>query len=155
MCVCGLQLRWLILRVGFEVNVESCKDEITAVYLPVGDPRSRVSPPLSLTSFHLLPELCYSIMSLLSVTITATSDSRLLDLERSPTRLFFPPLCVSPTDANTHRCVREAWSSTATGAGHFPGAPTDGDPQLDLTSLVSMETESGDEEGAEENIVYL
>ncbi|XP_046900393.1 rho guanine nucleotide exchange factor 28 isoform X2 [Hypomesus transpacificus] len=62
---------------------------------------------------------------------------------------------VTPNDANTHRCVREAWSSAATGVGHFPGAATDGDPQLDLTSLVSMETESGEEEGVEENIVYL
>ncbi|XP_067107112.1 rho guanine nucleotide exchange factor 28 [Osmerus mordax] len=61
----------------------------------------------------------------------------------------------TPNDANTHRCVREAWSSTATGVGHFPGPPTDGNPQLDLTSLVSMETESGEEDGAEENIVYL
>lgn len=54
----------------------------------------------------------------------------------------------------THGYVREAWSSTATGAGQFPGLPTPGDPQLDLTALVSLETESGEECG-EENIVYL
>ena len=94
-------------------------------------------------------------MSLLLVTITASRDSPLLGLKRSPTLVFVSPLCASQTDANTHRCVREAWSSAATGVGHFPGAATDGDPQLDLTSLVSMETESGEEEGVEENIVYL
>ncbi|CAB1332340.1 unnamed protein product, partial [Coregonus sp. 'balchen'] len=57
---------------------------------------------------------------------------------------------------NTHSYVRETWSSTATVAGQYQGVPHHGDPQLDLSSLVPLETESGDgEKVGEENIVYL
>ncbi|XP_013983546.2 rho guanine nucleotide exchange factor 28 isoform X2 [Salmo salar] len=62
----------------------------------------------------------------------------------------------TPNDINTHSYVRETWSSTATVAGQFQGVPHHGDHQLVLSSLVPLETESGDgEEGGEENIVYL
>ncbi|KAM9437737.1 rho guanine nucleotide exchange factor 28-like isoform 3-T3 [Salvelinus alpinus] len=62
----------------------------------------------------------------------------------------------TPNDINTHSYVRETWSSTATVAGQYQGVPHHGDHQLVLSSLVPLETESGDgEEGGEENIVYL
>ncbi|XP_064828293.1 rho guanine nucleotide exchange factor 28-like isoform X2 [Oncorhynchus masou masou] len=62
----------------------------------------------------------------------------------------------TPNDINTHSYVRKTWSSTATVAGQYQGAPHHGDHQLVLSSLVPLETESGDgEEGGEENIVYL
>ncbi|KAK6305045.1 hypothetical protein J4Q44_G00238250 [Coregonus suidteri] len=62
----------------------------------------------------------------------------------------------TPNDINTHSYVRETWSSTATVAGQYQGVPHHGDPQLDLSSLVPLETESGDgEKVGEENIVYL
>ncbi|XP_071768133.2 rho guanine nucleotide exchange factor 28-like [Centroberyx gerrardi] len=61
----------------------------------------------------------------------------------------------TPNDLNSHSYIREAWSSTATGADQYPVLPHPGDPQLDLNVLVSLETDSGGEEGREENIVYL
>ncbi|KAM3843308.1 rho guanine nucleotide exchange factor 28-like, partial [Diretmus argenteus] len=60
----------------------------------------------------------------------------------------------TPTDLNSHGYIREAWSPTATGADQYPMRPHPSDPQLDLSVLVSLETDSG-EEGREENIVYL
>lgn len=62
---------------------------------------------------------------------------------------------VPPSDINSHSYIREAWSSTATGADQYPVLPHPGDPQLDLNVLVSLETDSVGEEGREENIVYL
>lgn len=47
----------------------------------------------------------------------------------------------------------ETWSSIASGAHPYPPHP--GDPQLDLSALVSLETDSDGEEGREETIVYL
>uniref|UniRef100_A0A4W5K833 Rho guanine nucleotide exchange factor (GEF) 28a n=1 Tax=Hucho hucho TaxID=62062 RepID=A0A4W5K833_9TELE len=61
-----------------------------------------------------------------------------------------------PNDINTHRYVRETWSSMAAAAGQYQGVPPHGDPQLDMSFLVPLETESGDgEDVGEENIVYL
>ncbi|XP_064799205.1 LOW QUALITY PROTEIN: rho guanine nucleotide exchange factor 28-like [Oncorhynchus masou masou] len=61
-----------------------------------------------------------------------------------------------PNDINTHRKVRETWSLMATAAGQYQGVPPHGDPQLELSFLVPLETESGDgEDVGEENIVYL
>ncbi|XP_069556899.1 rho guanine nucleotide exchange factor 28 [Brachyistius frenatus] len=57
--------------------------------------------------------------------------------------------------ASDHSYDRETWSSTATGAGPYPVLPLPGDPRLDLSALVSLETDSGGEEGGEETIVYL
>ncbi|XP_074474476.1 rho guanine nucleotide exchange factor 28 isoform X3 [Sebastes fasciatus] len=61
----------------------------------------------------------------------------------------------TPTDLNSHGYIGETWSSTASGADPYPVLPHPGDPQLDLSALVSLETDSGGEEGGEETIVYL
>ncbi|KAF7659596.1 hypothetical protein LDENG_00295630 [Lucifuga dentata] len=61
----------------------------------------------------------------------------------------------TPNDLNSNSYIKEAWSSMATGDDPYPVAPHPGDPQLDLSVLVSLETDSGGEEGREENIVYL
>ncbi|XP_076019628.1 rho guanine nucleotide exchange factor 28 isoform X3 [Genypterus blacodes] len=61
----------------------------------------------------------------------------------------------TPRDLNSNSYIREAWSSTATGTDPYPALPHPGDPQLDLSVLVSLETDSGGEESREENIVYL
>ncbi|KAF3849352.1 hypothetical protein F7725_015849 [Dissostichus mawsoni] len=45
--------------------------------------------------------------------------------------------------------------STASGADPYPLLSHPADPQLDLRALVSLETDSGGEEGCEETIVYL
>ncbi|XP_029300781.1 LOW QUALITY PROTEIN: rho guanine nucleotide exchange factor 28 [Cottoperca gobio] len=58
-----------------------------------------------------------------------------------------------PSDLHGH--VGETWSSTASGADPYPVLPHPSDPQLDLSALVSLETDSGGEEGSEETIVYL
>lgn len=49
----------------------------------------------------------------------------------------------------------ETWTSTASGADPYPVLPRPSDPQLDLSALVSLETDSDGEEGKEETIVYL
>ncbi|XP_063745546.1 rho guanine nucleotide exchange factor 28 isoform X1 [Eleginops maclovinus] len=51
--------------------------------------------------------------------------------------------------------IGETWSSTASGADPHPVLSRPTDPQLDLRALVSLETDSGGEEGGEETIVYL
>ncbi|XP_044031288.1 rho guanine nucleotide exchange factor 28 isoform X2 [Siniperca chuatsi] len=61
----------------------------------------------------------------------------------------------TPSDHNSHSYIGETWSSTARGADPYPVVPHPGDPQLDLSPLVSLETHSGGEEGSEETIVYL
>ncbi|CAJ1070358.1 rho guanine nucleotide exchange factor 28 [Xyrichtys novacula] len=61
----------------------------------------------------------------------------------------------TPTDLNSHGYIRESWSSTASGADPFPELPHTSEPQLDLSALVSLETDSAGEEGSEETIVYL
>ncbi|XP_040915053.1 rho guanine nucleotide exchange factor 28 isoform X2 [Toxotes jaculatrix] len=61
----------------------------------------------------------------------------------------------TPTDHNSHNYIGETWSSTASGADPYPGRPHPSDPQLDFNALVSLETDSGGEEGREETIVYL
>ncbi|XP_019124676.1 rho guanine nucleotide exchange factor 28 isoform X2 [Larimichthys crocea] len=61
----------------------------------------------------------------------------------------------TPSDHNSHSYLGETWSSTASGADPYPALPRPTDPQLDLTALVSVETDSGGEEGSEETIVYL
>ncbi|XP_035801941.2 rho guanine nucleotide exchange factor 28 isoform X4 [Amphiprion ocellaris] len=48
-----------------------------------------------------------------------------------------------------------SWSSTASGADPYPTLPHPSDPQLDLSELVSLETDSDGEDGREETIVYL
>ncbi|TDH02260.1 hypothetical protein EPR50_G00171190 [Perca flavescens] len=60
----------------------------------------------------------------------------------------------TPSD-DRHSYISETWSSTASGANPYPVLPHPSDPQLDLRALVSLETESGAEEGSEETIVYL
>ncbi|XP_062291104.1 rho guanine nucleotide exchange factor 28 [Scomber scombrus] len=60
-----------------------------------------------------------------------------------------------PSDHNSHSYIGETWSSTASGADPYPVLPHPTDPQLDLSALVSLETDSGGEEGREETIVYL
>ncbi|XP_042365599.1 rho guanine nucleotide exchange factor 28, partial [Plectropomus leopardus] len=59
------------------------------------------------------------------------------------------------SDLNSHNYIGETWSSTASGPDPYPVLPHPGDPQLDLSALVSLETDSGGEEGSEETIVYL
>ncbi|XP_072228775.1 rho guanine nucleotide exchange factor 28 isoform X4 [Leuresthes tenuis] len=49
----------------------------------------------------------------------------------------------------------ETWTSTASGADPYLVLPHHSDPQLDLSALVSLETDSDEEEGKEETIVYL
>ncbi|XP_078018226.1 rho guanine nucleotide exchange factor 28 isoform X2 [Epinephelus lanceolatus] len=61
----------------------------------------------------------------------------------------------TPNDLNSHSYIGETWSSTASGADPYPALPHPGDPQLDLSALVSLETDSDGEEGSEETIVYL
>ncbi|XP_068562708.1 rho guanine nucleotide exchange factor 28 isoform X4 [Cebidichthys violaceus] len=61
----------------------------------------------------------------------------------------------TPSDLNSHGYIGETWSSTASGTDSYPALPHPGDPQLDLSALVSLETDSGGEEGSEETIVYL
>ncbi|KAJ7988318.1 hypothetical protein DPEC_G00322330 [Dallia pectoralis] len=76
-----------------------------------------------------------------------------------PGYLFAPPgkRCseIAPNDIKTHAHVGEAWSSTATVAGPYQALPQHVHPQLDLSSFVSLETQSADGEEEEENIVYL
>lgn len=66
----------------------------------------------------------------------------------------FVCVCVY-SDHNSHTYIAETWSSTASGADPYPEIPHSSDPQLDLSALVSLETDSGGEEGREETIVYL
>ncbi|XP_073333999.1 rho guanine nucleotide exchange factor 28 [Pagrus major] len=61
----------------------------------------------------------------------------------------------TPSDQNSHSYIGETWPSTASGADPYPVLPHPSDPQLDLSALVSLETDSGGEEGGEETIVYL
>ncbi|XP_051267668.1 rho guanine nucleotide exchange factor 28 isoform X1 [Dicentrarchus labrax] len=61
----------------------------------------------------------------------------------------------APSDHNSYSYNGETWSSTASGTDPYPVLPHPGNPQLDLSALVSMETDSGGEEGGEETIVYL
>ncbi|XP_041666310.1 rho guanine nucleotide exchange factor 28 isoform X2 [Cheilinus undulatus] len=61
----------------------------------------------------------------------------------------------TPSDLNSHGYIGESWSSTASRADPYPLMPHPGDAQLDLSALVSLETDSGGEEGSEETIVYL
>ena len=49
----------------------------------------------------------------------------------------------------------ETWMSTASGADPYLVLPHHSDPQLGLSALVSLETDSDEEEGKEETIVYL
>lgn len=59
------------------------------------------------------------------------------------------------SDHNSHSYIGETWLPAASGAHPCPVLPHPGDPQLDLSALVSLETESDGEEGSEETIVYL
>ncbi|XP_026210237.1 rho guanine nucleotide exchange factor 28 isoform X2 [Anabas testudineus] len=59
------------------------------------------------------------------------------------------------TDHNSHSYIGETWSSTASRADPYPVLPHPSDSQLDLSAPVSLETDSGGEEGREETIVYL
>ncbi|KAG7241218.1 hypothetical protein INR49_025961 [Caranx melampygus] len=61
----------------------------------------------------------------------------------------------TPADHNDHTYIAETWSSTASRADPYPELPHSSDPQLDLSALVSLETDSSGEEGREETIVYL
>ncbi|XP_034094730.1 rho guanine nucleotide exchange factor 28 isoform X4 [Gymnodraco acuticeps] len=54
-----------------------------------------------------------------------------------------------------HSYIGDTWPSTANGADPYPLLSHPADPQLDLRALVSLETDSGGEEGCEETIVYL
>lgn len=54
-----------------------------------------------------------------------------------------------------HSYNGETWLSTASGADPYPMLPHPSDPQLDLSALVSLETNSDGEDGREETIVYL
>lgn len=67
---------------------------------------------------------------------------------------FFFVVCAH-SDQNSHGYIGESWPSTASGADPYPELPHPADPQLDLSALVSLETDSGGEEGGEETIVYL
>ncbi|CAG5867622.1 unnamed protein product [Menidia menidia] len=49
----------------------------------------------------------------------------------------------------------ETWTTTASGADPYLALPHHSDPQLDLSALVSLETDSDGEESKEETIVYL
>ncbi|KAK2818736.1 hypothetical protein Q5P01_024297 [Channa striata] len=69
--------------------------------------------------------------------------------------LYSPAGTHMPTDHNSHSYIREAWSSSASGADPYPVLPHPSDSQLDLSALVSLETDSGGEEDREETIVYL
>ncbi|XP_034458148.1 rho guanine nucleotide exchange factor 28 isoform X3 [Hippoglossus hippoglossus] len=61
----------------------------------------------------------------------------------------------TPTDHSSHSYIGETWLARASGADLYPELPHPRDPQLDLSALVSLETDSGGEEGREETIVYL
>ncbi|XP_070706318.1 rho guanine nucleotide exchange factor 28 [Pempheris klunzingeri] len=61
----------------------------------------------------------------------------------------------TPSDHNSHSYIGEAWSSTASGADPYAVVPHPSDPHVDLSTLVSLETDSGGEDGSEETIVYL
>ncbi|XP_038589452.1 LOW QUALITY PROTEIN: rho guanine nucleotide exchange factor 28 [Micropterus salmoides] len=61
----------------------------------------------------------------------------------------------TPSDHNSHSYIRETWSSIASGTDPYPVLPHPSEPQLDLSPLVSLETDSGGEESSEETIVYL
>lgn len=67
---------------------------------------------------------------------------------------FFFFLCAHP-DHNSRSYIGETWLSTASAADLYPEVPHPTDPQLDLSALVSLETDSSGEEGREETIVYL
>ncbi|XP_024155388.1 rho guanine nucleotide exchange factor 28 isoform X1 [Oryzias melastigma] len=67
---------------------------------------------------------------------------------RSPTETI--GLQHSSTDHNG-----ETWTSAASGTNPYPVFPHPSDPQLDLSALVSLETDSDGEESREETIVYL
>ncbi|KAM7368740.1 hypothetical protein PAMP_013050 [Pampus punctatissimus] len=60
-----------------------------------------------------------------------------------------------PSDHNSHSYIGDTWSSTASGADPYQGLPHPSDPHLGISALVSLETDSGGEEGREETIVYL
>nr|XP_046230151.1 rho guanine nucleotide exchange factor 28 isoform X2 [Scatophagus argus] len=59
------------------------------------------------------------------------------------------------SDRNSPSYFGDTWSPTASGADLCPALPCPSDPQLDLSALVSLDTDSGREEGSEETIVYL
>ncbi|XP_026153056.1 rho guanine nucleotide exchange factor 28 isoform X3 [Mastacembelus armatus] len=61
----------------------------------------------------------------------------------------------TPTDHISHSYITETYSSTASGTDPCPVLPHPGDSQLDLSALVTLETDSDREEGREETIVYL
>ncbi|CAB1455847.1 unnamed protein product [Pleuronectes platessa] len=61
----------------------------------------------------------------------------------------------TPPDHSSHSYIGETWLSRASGTDVYPELPHPRDPQLDLSALVSLETDSGGEEGREETIVYL
>nr|XP_019938029.1 PREDICTED: rho guanine nucleotide exchange factor 28-like [Paralichthys olivaceus] len=61
----------------------------------------------------------------------------------------------TPTDHSSHSYIGETWLSRASGTDLYQGLPHPADPQLDLSALVSLETDSSGEEGREETIVYL
>ncbi|KAM7392557.1 hypothetical protein PAMA_007597 [Pampus argenteus] len=61
----------------------------------------------------------------------------------------------TPSGHNSHSYIGETWTSTASGADPYQGLPHPSDPHLDISALVSLETDSGGEEGREETIVYL
>ncbi|XP_044189814.1 rho guanine nucleotide exchange factor 28 isoform X2 [Thunnus albacares] len=106
-------------------------------------------------------------------TLLARSNSRQTPIAKTPhnphsdsqgwmmgTGYFYSPagrlgLEQTPSDHNSHSYIGETWSSTASGADPYQVLPHPSDPQLDLSALVSLETDSGGEEGREETIVYL
>uniref|UniRef100_A0A3P8W4C4 Rho guanine nucleotide exchange factor 28 n=1 Tax=Cynoglossus semilaevis TaxID=244447 RepID=A0A3P8W4C4_CYNSE len=61
----------------------------------------------------------------------------------------------APPGYNSRSYIGETWLSTASAADLYPEVPHPTDPQLDLSALVSLETDSSGEEGREETIVYL
>ncbi|XP_071321529.1 rho guanine nucleotide exchange factor 28 isoform X2 [Trachinotus anak] len=106
-------------------------------------------------------------------TLLARSNSRQPPIAKPPhnphsdsqgwvmgTRYLYSPagglgLQHAPTDHNSHSYIGDTWSSTASRADPYPELPHPTDPQLDLSALVSLETDSGGEESREETIVYL
>ncbi|KAM9841634.1 rho guanine nucleotide exchange factor 28 [Aulostomus maculatus] len=105
-------------------------------------------------------------------TLLARSNSRPLPIAKTPVNpdpdsqawmmgggfLYSPggtlvELEHSPSDHNSY--IGETWSSEASGTDSNLVLQHPGDPHLDLSALVSMETDSGGEEGREETIVYL
>ncbi|XP_051794630.1 rho guanine nucleotide exchange factor 28 isoform X2 [Acanthochromis polyacanthus] len=69
--------------------------------------------------------------------------------------LYSPAGRLGMQHTSDHSYNGGSWSSTASAADPHPTLPHPGDPQLDLSELVSLETDSGGEEGREETIVYL